>query len=1152
MSDSRSSGEVQYYVRSRGKVLGPFTIEKLKGLRSAGQFSRVDEISSDRETWQSAATLESIFGTSGVAPAEDEIVMPEASAGITQALPPKTSRRPAQKKSKPPARQGESGSQIGRTLAIGAGVVMMLVGAGFLLFFIILPGGAWIKRRLETEPASVKGNIETAAAKEVEEEPSLPGLPKGIKASTILAGKVENQSPPGMPPGARIGPVGKPDVPAPESVRTIAARLADSDVPADEVHIEKSDLSADELTTFKSLSKALWLGLSGRDLSSLDKRAQRGLGGANGIVVASVSPGSPAYEGGIRKGDVLRSIGGKSLTGPEEIEATISAFKPGQTVTAVVMRPAGASRYDRKELKVTLDPVVPEHATRHIAEADLSIEVRDFLTRHILRYASMNDLNDKPTAAPVGRGNEPKALQAKGGKDLVGKNPFDELFRPTFGVDSPIHVGNIGAFRQVVVEAVIDRGRVLFQVQRASVLLLTDTTNLVERAPADLGTAQIVAAVDVTNPKEKDLNKIFIAKPFEVESYLPSPVQNTEETSDIEKPGNRADGAPDTKIDKERTPVGDTKKPGEAVTAAAIPAKDARKKQRIDAVRTFTDTEVTNLERDAMKCRSAADAVDLYREFLAVSDLTPKQKEKALERLAQWQDRVDKQLVRLGTEWVTLDKARETAKAADELIEQAFGRIKQGDFKRAKDLLDKAVKQDPSGVRADWYLGMLNSANFWNYAPAAENNFERAQKRDPENPGICNNLALSRLKMGRWGEALDAWADALRNAPEAPDAVHNLGRFVSEAAGKRIRAGEAQMKRARKIYDKALAEKKGAPSDPKKGWLYSPLALSANERERARPAAEDNPNENRNAKEEPKKSQTLRGSGTGFVVSPGHVLSNRHVAEGGTSYRMWQPAHNKEYDATLVALSADHDLALFKCDDLRAGATPLNIEVPRRSSEIMVLGFPFGERLGGSLKSVRGTVFGLERNVLMIDAMVNPGNSGGPICDDTGRVVAVVYAKANLQALNPIGGGNLGFGIPIEAAMPFLKKSLPDLEPVGDGQKRGWPEVDELISNSVVMVKMYVENLPIFGNPPESRTTNPYEDRTCTACKGRGKVPCPVKGCFKGSIAEFETSYTINGVGRGAQVLQWQTPRNRACPGCQGAGVVDCPHCKNGLDPNLE
>jgi|GEM_PF-3027265 len=64
MSSSNSSLETtQYYVRAKGKILGPFGIEALKSLRDRGRLSRVHEISTDRHTWQPAARFEQLFST---------------------------------------------------------------------------------------------------------------------------------------------------------------------------------------------------------------------------------------------------------------------------------------------------------------------------------------------------------------------------------------------------------------------------------------------------------------------------------------------------------------------------------------------------------------------------------------------------------------------------------------------------------------------------------------------------------------------------------------------------------------------------------------------------------------------------------------------------------------------------------------------------------------------------------------------------------------------------------------------------------------------------------------------------------------------------------------------------------------------------------
>lgn len=58
-----SEGRTKYYIRSRGKIMGPFTIERLKTLQTRGQFSRVHEVSEDRKSWRPAASIDGLFET---------------------------------------------------------------------------------------------------------------------------------------------------------------------------------------------------------------------------------------------------------------------------------------------------------------------------------------------------------------------------------------------------------------------------------------------------------------------------------------------------------------------------------------------------------------------------------------------------------------------------------------------------------------------------------------------------------------------------------------------------------------------------------------------------------------------------------------------------------------------------------------------------------------------------------------------------------------------------------------------------------------------------------------------------------------------------------------------------------------------------------
>jgi hypothetical protein len=56
-----ATGSTQYYIRVRGKVHGPFDVEKLKKLHARGQFSRAHEVSVDKRSWQAAAELPELF-----------------------------------------------------------------------------------------------------------------------------------------------------------------------------------------------------------------------------------------------------------------------------------------------------------------------------------------------------------------------------------------------------------------------------------------------------------------------------------------------------------------------------------------------------------------------------------------------------------------------------------------------------------------------------------------------------------------------------------------------------------------------------------------------------------------------------------------------------------------------------------------------------------------------------------------------------------------------------------------------------------------------------------------------------------------------------------------------------------------------------------
>jgi S1-C subfamily serine protease len=146
--------------------------------------------------------------------------------------------------------------------------------------------------------------------------------------------------------------------------------------------------------------------------------------------------------------------------------------------------------------------------------------------------------------------------------------------------------------------------------------------------------------------------------------------------------------------------------------------------------------------------------------------------------------------------------------------------------------------------------------------------------------------------------------------------------------------------------------------------------------------------------------------GTGFVISrDGYIVTNRHViASCG-------PIHTADGQSlSLIRADQTRDLALLKSSTAFSQVASLRAEGAKIGEPVVVYGFPLPGLLASSGNLTTGIVSaeaGLRdsHRTFQISAPVQPGNSGGPVLDERGRVIGVVVAK--LEALPMLSGTEL-------------------------------------------------------------------------------------------------------------------------------------------------
>jgi len=142
-------------------------------------------------------------------------------------------------------------------------------------------------------------------------------------------------------------------------------------------------------------------------------------------------------------------------------------------------------------------------------------------------------------------------------------------------------------------------------------------------------------------------------------------------------------------------------------------------------------------------------------------------------------------------------------------------------------------------------------------------------------------------------------------------------------------------------------------------------------------------------------------SGTGFFVAPNRVVTNNHVVRGCTKAIQVRYPERASYTATLSGQDYTNDLALLHTEMPNLSVAFFRFQ-PLLGETVAAYGFPYSGILSPNFTS--GNIAALsgpkgDTRFIQTSTPIQPGNSGGPLLDSSGRVVGVVVSQLNAMAM---------------------------------------------------------------------------------------------------------------------------------------------------------
>lgn len=175
--------------------------------------------------------------------------------------------------------------------------------------------------------------------------------------------------------------------------------------------------------------------------------------------------------------------------------------------------------------------------------------------------------------------------------------------------------------------------------------------------------------------------------------------------------------------------------------------------------------------------------------------------------------------------------------------------------------------------------------------------------------------------------------------------------------------------------------------------------------------------------------------GTGFIIANEKVITNAHVVAGVSEPVVTQTNTNSHIMGRVIAINREMDLALIYVPGLIG--EKLTFMGPVNPDQVgFVVGYPNGGRLSTNavlistkFQSIGTNIDGsgqIEREVIVFGGQVQPGNSGGPLLNESGQVLGIVFA-ADAQTKDT------GYALTPDEILSFVGKNLNETTTISTG-----------------------------------------------------------------------------------------------------------------------